>query len=496
MSSVSLTFDRQSCIRLPKRTTSINSDKQEYKLLILYIITGILLVLVGCQAIEMLNIATASDVNAFKMRLESGIFRDEGVTTPLVAFVERCINEFVKNILPIMSLVAITWILITLIATILYLFRQPFFDEVYIAKKAYKSEKQSLSSVIMNRDFASIKNNNALKTHGFLKCCVVPDFKTLAFYEASEGLMTVGDFIKQNAFKCMTMIAFCVMISDQTMLDLFYQGGNIGVYFFKRLAYDYDYTQIIDNFLTIGSDYDAPWDTSNNNIEGKNKTKVYDEVYKLLKSGCKTNATRTTEFKSQMGRTLAEKIGGMKDVPWGRKTFVASAELLPNASSPDNVPGESYYFNVQEFGFDPGVSENMTGYIHVRIVSELDDQNGGVVTTTYPKAWSINGNTVTINMAEVITSAQVTVSQVRENATAVFKVKGENTAEIVNTNAKATANGSQITVKLSPPEGGELLSISVGGIKISATDKEGNKVNGIKTDWIMHYKADDPNNIK
>ncbi len=494
MSSVTLTLDRQTCIRLPKNLSDGRS-KQDYKLLTLYIITGILLVIVGCQVIELLNITSASDINAFKMRLESGIFRDEGATTPLVAFVERCINEFVKNILPIMSIVSITWILITLIATILYLFRQPFFDEVYIAKKAYKSEKQSLSSIIMNRDFSSITNSNTLKTHGFLKCCIVPDFKSLAFYEASDGPMTVGDFIKQNAFKCMTMIAFCVMISDQTMLDLFYQGGSIGVYFFKKLAYDYDYTQIIDNFLTIGSDYNAPWNTSNNNIEGKNKTKVYDEVYKLLKSGCKTNATRTTEFKSQMGRTLAGKIDLMKDVPWGRETFVASAELLPNASSPTNIPGESYYFNVQEFGFDPGVSENMTGYIHVRIVSELDVQNGGVVKTTYPEAWSVSGNTATLDMSKVITSANVTVSQVRENATAVFRVETKDTAEIVNINAKAQVNGSQITITWNPPQGGKLLSVSVGGIKIGATDANGGKISGIKTDWIMHYKADDTNNV-
>lgn len=485
---MTLAYSRPTLCRL-----KINSRKNEfeYKKVTLNVTLGILITMILCQVLEFFNITAASDINAFKMRLESGIFRDDGSTTPLVAFVERCINVLVMNVLPIVSIISITWILWTLISTILYLFRQPFFDEVYIAKKEYKRNKTSVSSMVLNRNFEGFKNNGALKTYGFFKCCLAPDCKSFAFYEASEGPMTVGDFLKQNAFKCMTMIAFCVMISDQTMLDLFYQGGNIGVYFFKKIAYDYDYTQIIDNFMTLGTDYDAPWDTSNNNYEGRNKTKVYDSVYKLLKSGCKTQSTRTTEFKSQMGRALVSKIDSMVDVPWDRKSFVASAELLPTASLPTNVPGESYYFNVEEFGFFPGVSENMTGYIHVRIVSVLDNQDGGVVKTTYPEAWTINGNSASIDMSKVVTSAkEVKVNQVNSYATVTFRVKGTDTFDIINKNGTTTSNGSTITIKWEAPDNSELVSISVGGIQISSDNK------GVKRDYIMHYKANDPNNIK
>lgn len=432
----------------------------------------------------------AADTNAFKLRLESGIYRDNGETNAFVELVLNLVNIFLQTLLPIISILTITWILLSLISTLLYLQFTELFDAVYVARREYKSEKREnklssyLATTVKKRSLTTL--GGALGDYGILKCIIIPDVKSMAFSEASEnGAMSPLDFLKMNGLKYMIVIAFAMLISDQTLLDLLTKGGDIGVYFIEKLAYDYDYVQIIDNVMTLGSDYSAPWDTSSGNYEGKNKTKVYNKVYALLKTGCNTTATRSTEFKAQMGRLLVEEIEQMSGVPWERKTFVVSAELLVSVSNPTTVEGESYYFNVAELGFPAGTSEKMSGYIHIMINSEEEVQNIGVYKNTYAQAWGTPSSTsITFDITKYEDYTGATVNTFPSTAT-VQVFDGSSTH---NLTADVTLSGNVLTISWANAGiSGTLKTVNLGKVTVTTN------TSGTKTEIYPTYLNDSVN---
>lgn len=355
-----------------------------------------------------------------------------------------------------------------MVATIAYLMRQDIWDEVYMAKLAYKAEKsQGGSPMLTTLKNRSLASSNALQTYGFVKCVLAPNLKAIAFFDASQNHMTVADFFKVNGIQYILAMAFAIMISNQTLLDAFYTAGRIGVYFVEKAVYDYDYVTILDGIMTTGSDFKPTWSKSSN--EGKNKTKAYQVAYKLLKTGCTTNATRTGAFKEAMGRQLMQVIEGMKEVEWDRKAFTVSAELLPHTSLIENIPGESYYFNVADFGFTTGVSKSISGYLHLSIVSEEEVFNSGVVKTLYPNAWTVSGNTARFDVTKIYNDPEAKINSVVTKGTVTYSRAG-------NIPMDVRQEGSIVTMSWNPPSNaGELQSVIFTGLKItgkSATKKE------------------------
>lgn len=406
----------------------------------------------------------ASNADAFRLRLDSGVFADSGENTPFVDFVMRMVGSFLQNLLPVVSILTFTFTLITLIATVLYLLRTDLFDEIYMAKAAYKAEKaQSKGSPLLNGlKQRNIYASGALQQYGFLKCCVYPNLKAIAFFDASQSHMTLTDFFKVNGIKFIMVFALAMMIADQTMLDLFYTAGSIGSYFVRTAVYDYDYVSIIDGMLTAGSDYSPTWSTKT--TEGKNKTKVYNAAYKVLKTGCTSNATRTSAFKEIIGRSLMEAIEGMVGVDWERTSFIATAELLPNTSYIQNVPGESYYYNVADFGFTSGVSESISGYIHISIITEEETFSTGVVKTLYPEAWSVGTNTATFDVTKIYGDSEATIESLAESCII-------NYSRVGNIKGTITYSGSTATLTWEiPSDAGDLQSITFTNLKITGAN--------------------------
>lgn len=427
------------------------------------------------------NFVFASGDSIFKQRLDSGAFRDVGVTTPEVQWLQTMVGRIFQTVLPSVSIISSACVMFVLIATVFYLLAQEFWDEVYLVKKTNKQNKASSQGGFnLNNMKSFITQKDFIKTH------LMPNIKAWAFSKAVEGQMTVGDFFKENGIKCILVFAFCITIGDQTMIDLFYRGGEIGAYFIAKFARDFDYVQIIDNALTIGSDYKPQWDTSQ--VEGRNKTRVFNAVYTKLKLGMKTSSTSSTEFKANVGQKLEsiiENDSTFNAVVWDNTSFVVSAEYLSTSTGGTSTPSR-IYLPVTQFGFNPA-DNILTGYVVVYIQSEAE-QYGSTVFQTQPlSAWTANGNTLTIDLTKIgIDTQQGTISGIKVS-------EGTTNAIVSYSNGKTTAvsftgTGTTATATI-PTDLGEPISVKVvnDSFHINITDNNG-KTNTVNPNIAISYK--------
>ena len=379
-----------------------NISKGNIKLDILstFLLWFVVILILNYITFYLYNNVFAYETSAFKTYLDNPAFVDTGADTPWTQQLFAISGNILSYLLPAMSIGSITFILFSLIATVLYLFRQDFFDEIYLAKKAKAAERGSRSNSTgagVRAVFSNVTgmfNTNAVAQYGFLKCYVWPDIKAWAFYEATERTMTVMDFIKANYFKCIMMFSFCMVISDRTMLTLIYRGAEVGTFVFKKAA-DIDYVHVIENFIATGKDYNPPFDRST--VEGRNKNKVFQSVYTQLKAEAVSNDARSTEFKTMMGQLLRDEIERHTEVPWERVSFTATAETL--LSDTMLTPNDQrFYLNVSDFGYT-----NSDKVIGVYIYSEVDRTSSTVFKTTDVAAWGDSTPThVTYNLVNLL----------------------------------------------------------------------------------------------
>ena len=413
----------------------------------------------------------ASGDSIFKQRLDSGAFRDVGVTTPEVQWLQTMVGRMFQTILPSVSIISSACVMFVLIATVFYLLAQEFWDEVYLVKKTYKQNKASKqgSGFSWNNMRTLITQKDFVKTH------LMPNIKAWAFSNAVEDQMTVGDFFKENGIKCILVFAFCITIGDQTMIDLFYRGGEIGAYFIGKFARDFDYVQIIDNALTIGSDYKPQWDTSQ--VEGRNKTRVFNAVYTKLKMGMKTPSTSSTEFKANVGQKLESIIENgehFNTVVWDNKSFVTSAEYL-STSAGGVSNANRIYLPVETFGFN-SADGILSGYIIVYIQSQ-EEQYGSTVFQTQPlAAWTANGNDLSIDLTKIgldTNNGVVAGLDTSNNITnAIVSYSNGKTAAITFT----TAGSGSIAKATVPTDVGTPISVKIinDSFRIIYKDNSGN----------------------
>lgn len=373
------------------------------------------ILLANALLMHVVGTAFADEISVFQQYLNNPAFVDSGADTPWTQMLFNIATYILGKVLPLMSIGSITFILLSLIATVLYLFKQDFFDEVYLAKKMVKEGKrggsgggQGQGGGIFQRATAGF-DRNAISQFGLLKCYIMPNFKAWAFYEATDEPMTVVDFFKVNFFKCIMMFSFCMLISDRTMLNLFFKGAQVGTFVFKKAA-EVDYVSIIEDVIATGKDYPPPFDKKT--TEGKNKNKVYSSVYEQLKSLGKTDITRSTQFKTAMGQTLKTLIEEKTGIPWYRKSFTAQAEVvLSDIMLPEN--NERFYISASEFGFtDPEV---MNKVVAVYLYSQ-EDTSGTTVSATVPlDSWKSDSQTsAEVNLAAAVAPKQLPITDQRD----------------------------------------------------------------------------------
>lgn len=439
-----------------------NSTSKDTTNLILQVLLIVLLYISTLYILDYTNLL-AYDNNVFKMRLDSGAFRDTGVTTPLVQWVNTMVAKFFQNILPIMSIISTAAVVIVLICTVFYFLAQEYFDEVYLVKANHKSNKSGGG----NGGKVSFKAmGQVIGQRDFFKIYCVPNIKKCVFSGATDETMTLGDFFKEKGLQCMLVFAFCITIGNQTLVDLFYQGGSIGAYFIEKLARDFDYVEIIDNTLSIGTDYKPQWDTSQ--IEGRNKSRVFDEVYKKLKLGTKTPATSSTEFKANMGQKLEAMIESgeaFKGVVWSHKSFIVSAEYLSTSVGGQSTPSR-IYLPVTEFGYSPA-DNIMTGYIVVYITSEEEKFGTSVIMTTFQEAWTnVSPSGASIDLTKVGLKIPANATITERTGTAYINYL-DGTVKSVD----IKGNGSTISIQIPSVNNTQPKSIRIPEVKVTFSDK-------------------------
>lgn len=476
------------------------SHRNDYKQAISFIIKITLAIILCLLLFDIQVNSVMASGDAFKAYLSNGAFEDSAdreLTGPAY-FVMQAVNIFLGQALPIMSICSITFILWSLISTVLYLFRQEYFDDVYLAKKQKRSEKSSLVKKLLSKDRASIFSSGAASEFGFFKTYICPDLKSWAFFEASTESMTVSDFFKQNFAKCILMFAFCMLISDRTMLDMFVEGASIGTYLFEKVTYDYDYVAIIDGLAQSGSDYTPTFQTST--TQGKNLSKIYNASYKLLKTYCNTTYTRGAEFKHELGRTLeaeVNKLPGIDDdltTLLGNKTFVVTAmgtqdTTIAKNSSYDSssrkivFPVSTLTANTKGFDTKDTVVPN---YITLLITSSADVDKTVVVNTTgkwesgkelrKADGTSVGANTgteagvnsatwqVQTELGDAVDSGSVTLTTVTSKGNASATIKYESGKAIItggNEYVEVTADSGRIIITA---KNCALKTVSVSGV--------------------------------
>ena len=447
-------------------TYSSNPNKERHKFTNIDTINIILIISIIYLSFMLLDYygVFASSDNVFRMRLDSGAFRDIGVTTPLVQWYTSMLAKFFQTVLPIVSNTSAAVVVLSLIATVFYYLAQEYFNEVYILKKMHKQSKAQAQS--QGGGKFSLKNIGFIKEKNWFKVHIVPNCRAYAFNGADGEQMTVSDFFKENGVKCIIVFTFCIVIGDQAMIDLFYQGGEIGAYFVRKLARDYDYVEMIDNIITIGSDYKPQWDTTQ--IEGRNKDRVFQAVYKKLKIGTKTPATSSTEFKANMGQRLEAMIedpnGPFKDVVWSHKSFIVSAEYLSTSIGGANSANR-IYLPVTDFGFNP-VDNIMTGYVIVYVTSEEERFGTSVITTTFQHAWkniSDTSATIDLTLLGLKIPKDATISGYTGTAYIMYNNNNIDTVEL-------SGSGETITFSIPSVSGTTPKSIRIPDLKISFSD--------------------------
>jgi len=390
------------------------------------------IVFVSCQlAISALQPAgAAGEPSAFEQYVTSGIFQDTGEQTAFVITLEDKIKKLLQIVLPSMSLISITLVLLSLVSTVLYLFKQEYFDQVYLAKKAVQQNKVRFLNIgggeggkFKNPINPQFFNNNAVTEYGLIKCYLMPNLKAWAFYEAADGRMTVVDFFKKNALKCIMMFSFCILISDQTMLELFLKGASVGTYVFKKAA-EVDYVRYIDNFLTTGSDY-QPYYNSQDIIE-KHKLQTYTAGYQVLKDMCDMNNAyqRSTDFKTTMGQKLVDFIDTEMagTIPFEKENFIVKAEKIDyaayNRALTQNGNTSSSFVMSTDTLFD-GSSGLEGNYVRFFFTTSntAETNDGTVLQTTDINNWSVDSKVVKWNFARGINGASDTEMGVKDGAT-------------------------------------------------------------------------------
>lgn len=317
------------------------------------------------------------------------------------------VSWFFKRVLPLVSNVAISMMVLAIAATIAYLSNQPFWDEVHYLvrqRKKKKYEKNSSGGFLMN-NFALIKTAQEMGIGAAIKS-YLPDMKGWAFYASLEagddGRPSMATYFKSTFPKHVAIMGMLMLLNSRVLLDLYARGGEIMLYFGSKAAYNYDYPMILEKIINRGKDYNPHFDGKD--TPSRNKRKVFNAMYSSLKASDSTIEGNTTEQKALRGRALRDWITtdpAWQRVPWDRKSFGIKASIEPTAPANYGAgEGEGSILLAKPLS-DFGVpTTEATGYLVAYITTEDNAINlSGTATTEDALAWSGSlGGTLTYDL--------------------------------------------------------------------------------------------------
>lgn len=399
------------------------------------LILGVYLLLTGYIAYAT---STGSSSSAFYDYLISGTFdQTQGDMSYQNSIFLRIASSVLKWVLPFMSVFALTIMVISMASTIIYLSKQDTFDEVHdlhILKRQAKSQggKSVQDIVRVYREIGGGLN--------YVKSTFVPDFKALAFQDAftigEDGRPSMKTFFQNSMPKYIVIITMIMLINDRTLLDLYTRGAEVGAFFFKKAAYDYNYVEMIQGWMETGKDFNPQYKTSS--LDEANKLKTYRAMYNALKELDKSNSARTAEYKTTMGMAVRNYIETkMTGVDWTADIFKPTAQFELAVPQGMTNGGDVFAVPVNEFGVSAKQGFLVT-YIRTetRVTAEATKTN-------YPTAW--NGSPATsFDVSKAIT---VPTGKSIENAVGIVY------ANTTTGPVRLTVTASGSTVSWSLPSG-------------------------------------------
>ena len=449
---------------------SYEEKQEEYKKNIIFLtMTSLIILLILIVIIP--YISEASPTNVMFEYIQQDTFRHDRPNSSSLFF-QKLASTVFRVLLPFMSIFALSMIMLSMISSIIYLSLPDFFDEVSeakIAKREMMRDKSKGNFIQRTRDYVSTEGGTSV-IKGLL-----PDFKAYAFYEATkadaDGVQTISTFLKYNAPKYVAITGFCMLINDATMMDLFLTGGDLGATVIRKITYEYDYREMLENWMESGKDYKPMFAT--NTVEGNNKMKTYESMYRVLKQYAKTEATLTSEFKNALGITLVNLIegyesGGAKlmgnSVDWGAKKFVVKSQYTVSPVNMASDVSQQYSYPMSTFNLSD------SGYLQVYIQASDDVQS---VVSFYPaKAnWGRQDNTITLNVGGFAALAKEVKFDPNSKPTCTVFMTSPSNAEI---QGGANFTGAE-TVE---------AKVSSDGMTLSVTVKDASKISYVKFNGV------------
>lgn len=280
-----------------------------------------------------------TDAMATYQYLMSGAFdiRDGG-DVAFNQFLAEKVAWIFKRLLPLVSNIAIACMVIVMAATIAYLSMPEFWDEVHFLSRERKARKYAGKGG--GRGMRAYLNmgglNQFVQSYGVVAMIksYLPDLKSIAFYSAFEagadGRPSMATYFKSSFPKHVAIMGMLMLINDRTLLELYFRGGEIVAYFFGKAAYNFDYPQMIENWLRSGKDFDPHFDGKDR--VSKNKNKTFNSIYTVIKQVDKTPEGNTTEQKAIKGTAVRDwmlNTPEFQNVPWDKKNFAVKASFEP-----------------------------------------------------------------------------------------------------------------------------------------------------------------------
>lgn len=461
-------------------------------------ITFMLAVLFTITAFIMNVIVFAADVDGgattYQYLADSIYGEHTGVNGPQAAIFNRWAAGVLKWVLPFMNIFAITFMVISMAASIIYLTRPDWFYEVHMLKLI----KQQISSNANPVEKVKQLWSEAGGLLNFIKAVFIPDVKALAFSDADEigpeGKPSMAHFFKFKMPRYIVMVAVIMCINDQTILKFLGTSGNAGAYL-MRVAAEYNYATVVKSFVEMGKDYDPGYPTVGVGQDIKNKKIIFNNIYSAIKQYNGFNADKqTTEYLQSLGANIQKWMEGtttkgqggsstnggfLSQISLDRSKMAVKAIVQPNNNA-DYSQGQAFATTLSSLTGDG----NDAGYVIVTISFGNESRGMAFHETTYSDAWNGNGTSLDLDKVPVFNAAFSKDSSLVVSAQA--NVQYIANGSVATGSATVTTSGKKLTI--AAPGNGEILGVNV---VVRATSKNGKTIVSNEAVYFKHpqYEA-------
>lgn len=323
--------------------------------------------------------------NTLTEQLISGTFdtrEGNDINNAASNFFTKIASKVFSIALPFMSAFALTMITLSLVSSIIYLTKPDTFDEVHslVQERKGNSGGKGLDNIV------NLYRQKGLRDFALSYCI---DFKSWAFQDSVtagvDGEPTFQDLFR-NMPKYIAMFTFCILITNRVLLDFLMTGAKLTASLAERITYDYDYVELMENFLDQGKRY-TPQQWTGKGRENSNLMTTFRSIYNTVIANL-AQEQKDTESLQAIGMKIEEYMmtNLLEKEHWDRKVFSARTEYIPVRTTTVDVPG-TYYISGEELGML--TATGAPGFISLYIRSESDDTAMSASgTTRYPAAWS------------------------------------------------------------------------------------------------------------